>query len=373
MSYSLINLTSDIILSWPYPFTGGVVVSDINDIISDNNLRTLTLPSSKFVPVGTSLLFNNVGFYDFVLLDNSGNPIGTIILPSEIRQIYLIDTSTDAGIWRMIPFGEGSSAISVISTTSSNDSINITPGTITAPSGNFDFALSSSLQNLNLLTNNALPGFAVITANNPLTWKTVVLVGGTNVNIDNGDGVIEAPIINLNSAISGLTALNVGSFVLSGTILTTSETDGSLALSSNGTGLLGLNGVNIDTLGNITNVNNLNINGSIYSPAVARAQVFFLDNNNPVSDPPTNITIENQYNIASVTGSNGAYIVNFTIPFNDGSYTVLLTLARGTETIAPFQAFVQLRTANYVMIYTVDTLGNLLPVTDGLSVVIFSN
>ena len=82
MSYSLINLTSDVTLSWPYPFTGGVVVSDINDIISDNDLRTVTLPSSKLVPVGTSLLFNNVGASDFALLDNSGSPIGNIVLPS---------------------------------------------------------------------------------------------------------------------------------------------------------------------------------------------------------------------------------------------------------------------------------------------------
>jgi hypothetical protein len=114
MSYSFINLTSDVTLSLAYPFTGGVVVSDINDIISDNDLRTMTLPSSKLVPVGTSLLFNNIGFHDFTLLDNSSVPIGNIILPSEIRQIYLTDTSTDASIWRMIPFGEGSSAISVI-------------------------------------------------------------------------------------------------------------------------------------------------------------------------------------------------------------------------------------------------------------------
>jgi hypothetical protein len=369
MSYSLINLTSDVTLSWAYPFTGGVVVSNKNNIISDNDLRTMTLPSSKLVTVGTSLLFNNVGFHDFTLLDNSGAPIGNIILPSEIREIYLTDTSTDAGIWCMIPFGEGSSAISVISATSSNNSINITPGTITAPSGNFDFTLSASLQNLNLLTSNALPGFPVITANNPLTWKTVVLVGGTNVNIDNGDGVIDAPIINLNSAISGLTALNVGSFALSGTTLTTSETDGSLALSSNGKGHLGLNGVNIDTLSNITNVNNLTVSGSITSPAVASAQCFFFDNNNVTN----NITLQSNYNIASVTGGNGAYVVTFTIPFPDGNYTVLLSLCRGTETIAPFTAFFRSRSAESMIIYTVDTLGNLVTAADGVSVVVFGN
>jgi len=62
--------------------------------------------------------------------------------------------------------------------------------------------------------------------------------------------------------------------------------------------------VNIDTLSNITNVNNLTVSGSITSPAVASAQCFFFDNNNLVD----NITVQSNYNIASVTGGNGAYM-----------------------------------------------------------------
>lgn len=390
MSYSRISLTSDITLSWAYPFTGGTVVSDINDVESDDDSRTLTLPSSKLVPVGTSLLFNNVGFHDFTLLDNSGNPIGNIILPSEIRQIYLIDTSTDAGIWRMIPFGEGSSPISAISmdTSNSGDSIKIIPGTITSPGGNFDFTLSSSLQDLNRLTTITSPtitssGFVVYTQkdlNDPdsLTWKTVSLMEGENININNGNGLIEAPRINLNPTIS-VTALNVGSFVFNGTTLTTSEANGSLTLSSNGTGLLELNKVKIDTTSNITNVNDLTVSGSIFSPAVARAQCLFVDDG---TTQPDNITVfgkDNKgnkgYNIASVTGGNGSYTVHFPdpSPFLDGNYTVLLSLKRGTEAIAPFTAFFQNPQTSCVKIYTVDTLGNLVTAGDGVSVVVFAN
>jgi len=127
--------------------------------------------------------------------------------------------------------------------------------------------------------------------------------------------------------------------------------------------------VNIDTLSNITNVNNLTVSGSITSPAVASAQCFFFDNNNVTN----NITLQSNYNIASVTGGNGAYVVTFGVPFPDGNYTVLLSLCRGTETIAPFTAFFRSRSAESVIIYTVDTLGNLVTAADGVSVVVFGN
>jgi hypothetical protein len=370
MSYSLINLTSDISLSWAYPFTGGVVVSDINDVVASGNDFTLTLPNAKFAPLGTTILFNNVGSHEFTLLDYSHEPLTYFTIdPGEIQQIYLTNSDTEGGIWRIIPYGGGVGAINRIDFKSPTNTVLISPASVVSPAGNLTFDVSKSLQNLDNLTNNAAAGFPVITANNPLEWKTVVLVGGTNVNIDNRDGVFDAPIINLNSAISGLTALNVGSFALSGTTLTTSETDGSLALSSNGKGHLGLNGVNIDTLSNITNVNNLTVSGSITSPAVASAQCFFFDNNNVTN----NITLQSNYNIASVTGGNGAYVVTFTIPFPDGNYTVLLSLCRGTETIAPFTAFFRSRSAESMIIYTVDTLGNLVTAADGVSVVIFGN
>ena len=75
MSYSQITLDANIILSWPYPVTPGIIVSDINDIISNNDANTITLPSSLVVPTGTTLLFNNVGFHDFTILYNDGSPL----------------------------------------------------------------------------------------------------------------------------------------------------------------------------------------------------------------------------------------------------------------------------------------------------------
>lgn len=368
MTYSLIILDSNIKLSWPYPFTGGTVVSDINDIAPNSDNHTLTLPSAKLVPIGTSLLFNNVSAYDFSLLNNEGVPIGTIIIAGEIRQVYLINSNTDGGIWRMIPFGEGSSPISTVSASSSNNSINISPGSITSPGGNFNFKLSDSLQNINLLNATALPGFTVIKDINPLLWKTTTLTSGKNINITNGDGINDSPIFNLNESVSELSSLEVGNFYISGASLTTTETNGSLQFSSKGTGVLDLNNINFDTDSNITNVKDITVSGAIKNPAVAAAQCFFYDNNTVTN----NIIVQSNYNIASVTGGNGSYVVTFTKPFNNGNYTVILSLCRGTQTIAPFMSFFKSRSAETVIIYTVDTLGNLVTASDGVSIVIFS-
>ena len=107
MSYSKIILNSDIKLSWPYPRTEGEIASDINNVISENDAYTITLPPANTVETGTSLLFNNVGSYDFTLLDNAGIPIGTVLIPGEVRLVYLTENVTAAGVWNVIPFGGG--------------------------------------------------------------------------------------------------------------------------------------------------------------------------------------------------------------------------------------------------------------------------
>ena len=102
MSYQLINLDSNIALSWAYPFTGGVVVANINDVSASADGYTLTLPPANLVPTGTTLLFNNIGFHHFIILDNIGLPItGSTIAPGGIIQIYLTSSTLDCySFWR---------------------------------------------------------------------------------------------------------------------------------------------------------------------------------------------------------------------------------------------------------------------------------
>ena len=363
MSYSKIILNSDVILSWSYPRTDGEIVSDINDISSSNDAYTITLPPANTVQTGTTMLFNNIGSYDFTILDNAGAPVGTVMTSGEVRQIYLTDSSTAAGVWNVIPFGGGTSGIITFSTESLNNSLSITNTTITPPSGNMQFAISDSLNNLNNLTTQVQNGFLVITGNTPLSFVTRTIGSGTNINVQNGDGSTNDVIINLADSLTGLSTINVGNLSISVNTITTASGDQNINLATIDDGVINLNGIQIDTSGNMT------IAGVIDNPGAAKAYCFFYDNN----ASSNNIQIESSFNIESVTGSNGSYVVTFTTSFSDGNYTVLPALSRGTEVVAPFQVFFRSKTATEVIIFTTDTLGNLLPALDGVSVVIFSS
>jgi hypothetical protein len=363
MSYSKIILNSDIKLSWPYPRTEGEIASDINNVISESDTYTITLPPANTVETGTSLLFNNVGSCDFTLLDNAGNPIGTVLVPGEVRQIYLTENLTVAGSWNVIPFGGGTSGIITFSAESDNNSLNITNSTVTPPTGNIIFKIADSLNNLNNLATQVQNGFLVITGNTPLSFVTRKIGGGTNINVQSGDGETNDVIVNLADSLVGLSSINVGNLLISVNTITTASGSEDINLATVDDGVINLNSTQIDNVGNMT------IPGKIINPATAKAYCFFYDNNAPTS----NIQIESSFNIASVSGANGSYVVKFATPFPDGNYAVLTTLSRGTEVIAPFQVFFRSRSATEFIIFTTDTLGNLLPVLDGVSVVVFGS
>lgn len=329
MSYSKIILNSDIKLSWPYPRTEGEIASDINDVISENDAYTITLPPANTTETGTSLLFNNIGSYDFTILSNDGEPIGTVMIPGEVRQIYITENLTAGGVWGVIPFGGGTSGIITFSAETLNNSLNITNSTITPPSGNIKFAVSDSLNNLNNLTTQVQNGFLVITGNTPLSYVTRKIGGGTNINVQSGDGETNDVIISLADSLVGLSSINVGNLLISVNTITTASGDQDINLATVDDGVINLNSTQIDSIGNMT------IPGKIINPATAKAYAFFYDNN----APSNNIQIESSFNIASVSGAQGSYVITFATPFPDSNYAVLTALSRGGEVIAPFQVF----------------------------------
>lgn len=363
MSYSKIILNGNIKLSWPYPRTEGDIASDINDVISENDAYTITLPPSNTTETGTNLLFNNIGSYDFTILYNDGTPLTNVIIPGEIINLYLADNTTGNGIWRVIPFGGGSSGIVSFSTESRNNSLQITNSSITPPTGNIIFKIADSLNNLNNLATQVQNGFLVITGNTPLSYVSRKIGGGTNIDVQSGDGASGDVIINLADALSGLSSINVGNLLISVNTITTAVGNQDINIATVDNGVINLNSTQIDRSGNMT------IAGKIINPATAKAYAFFYDNNAPTN----NIQIESSFNIASVSGAQGSYVITFATPFANSNYTVLLSLSRGTEVIAPFQVFFRSKTATQVIVYTVDTLGNLLPPLDGVSVVVFGN
>jgi len=363
MSYSKIILNNDIKLSWPYPRTEGIVVSNINDVSSGNDAYTVTLPPANTVETGTSLLFNNVGQKDFTVLYNDGTPLTNVMIPGEVIQIYLTENLTNKGVWRVVPFGGGSSGIVSFSTESGNNSLQITNSTVIPPTGNIIFKIADSLNNLNNLTTQVQNGFLVITGNTPLSFVTRKIAGGSNINVQSSDGETGDAIINLADSLVGLSGINVGNLLISVNTITTASGDQDINLATVDTGVINLNSTQID------NVGNMSVPGKIINPATAKAYCFFYDNN----AASNNIQIESSFNIASVSGAQGSYVITFATPFPDGNYAVLPALARGTEVIAPFQVFFRSRSATEVIIFATDTLGNLLPVLDGVSVVVFGS
>jgi hypothetical protein len=241
--------------------------------------------------------------------------------------------------------------------------LQITNSTVTPPTGNIIFKVADSLNNLNNLATQVQNGFLVITGNTPLSFVTRKIGGGTNINVQSGDGETNDVIINLADSLVGLSSINVGNLLISVNTITTASGSEDINLATVDDGVINLNSTQIDNVGNMT------IPGKIINPATAKAYCFFYDNN----APSNNIQIESSFNIASVSGANGSYVITFATPFPDGNYLVLPALARGTEVIAPFQVFFRSRSATEFIIFTTDTLGNLLPVLDGVSVVVFGN
>ena len=244
-SYQLITLTANIVLSWPSSFGSGPVVCDINDVNTAQNGYTITMPNATLVPNGTSAIFNNISGYSFTILASDGVTTITSVATGVIYNLYLYNNSTTNGSWRVIASGGGASSITTFTAESTDSSINISNGTVTAPSGTINFKLPASLTALNAVSNT---GFPVISAiNNGVdTWSTVSITAGDNILITNGNGVDGNPVINVNPSMTALTAVTVGNFNITGSSISPVGSNTGLSFTSNGTGTLTFNGITID-------------------------------------------------------------------------------------------------------------------------------
>ena len=213
MSYQFINLDSNIALSWPYPFTSGTVVADINSVKAtlqpNEGLWGIALPPANTVSTGTSIVINNVGTNSFEIVTWGGLSLIATIIPGASVQIFLTDSATTDGKWAVINWGNinGSPiqpmAIAAITAESLDNSIIIEHGVVTPPDGKINFSLPISISNLE---NIIRPGIVVTLTEAPATYTTRSLVAGTNIAIDNSDGVANNPIISLRDTLRGLTA-----------------------------------------------------------------------------------------------------------------------------------------------------------------------
>jgi hypothetical protein len=360
LPFQKIILTSDIVLSWPNSLSGGSVAAGFNFVVPNQNGWKITFPDATAGSLGSDTQFGNNSIYTFDIVDYAGNPLLTLAAGAVIN-LKLTDISTQAGVWTQLPFLGAYTGIVAFTAASSNNSITIANGNVTNPGGTIDFKLPESISNLNNVANT---GLAVIKTTNPLTWETATILGGDNIDIIDGDGIDGNPVINLLPEISNVDSLQVGKFLITGDELSATDLDTDLLFTTSGTGKLGFNGVTIDVDGNISGIS-------------TKAWCVFIDEVAGLSSSSNVITIQDKYNVLSVTGAGtGYYTITFNNPMANINYGVTISLGSLGTSLPPnaYNAFWTTRNTTSVIISVVDAGGELVTaLPQGVTVTIMSS
>lgn len=109
VSYYDLQFSANVQLYWPAVVNPTQVPAAriINASASTTGLE-IALPQGDQGSVGTDILFNNVGADDFVVTDFDGNAAVTVEA-GKAHYFYLIDNTTEAGVWDTIAFGASTS------------------------------------------------------------------------------------------------------------------------------------------------------------------------------------------------------------------------------------------------------------------------
>ena len=105
ISYSSLNLTADITLSWPEETSTNVnLATRIIDVTQASAGFSIILPDAKKSGTGNTILFNNRGSHTFTVKNAGGTQVGTIA-SGQLWQVYLTDNSTVDGTWVLLQYG----------------------------------------------------------------------------------------------------------------------------------------------------------------------------------------------------------------------------------------------------------------------------
>ncbi len=368
-SYQHVTFSENLSLSWANPYTGGSVVADINDLSPTEGGLQVMLPFASSVSPGTGFIVNNVSLFAVSMIDVTIEEI-TLVNPGDVLYFYLVDTSSTAGLWRVIPWGSGVNGMTALTLRSEDGSVPITGGQITPPGGIVNIQLPSPLSSIKSLS---VVGIVVANDVDPLTFRSVVLQAGSNIEITDPDGVEGNPLIALNPVLTQLTSLETEGLHIEVSTLAALNNDltgGNLNLQSSGeTGVITLNPVTIDQQGNISGVTNLIVSESFTNPFVPKAWCCFLDN----GQSSNNIVLQDSAGVTSVTGSQGSYVITFTHPMSNANYGFSVNIQKTSAPNFAYEAFMQSRNTTSCLVAVKDQLGNLIAAMEGLSVTIWSS
>lgn len=109
VAYRQVNLTANLVTLWPPYATADNYLARLMDVNCTVGSLTFALPDATLVGTGMDVLITNTGSQSFTVVDFAGNTIATIA-PGVQRYIYLASNATQAGTWRTVAFGVGSSS-----------------------------------------------------------------------------------------------------------------------------------------------------------------------------------------------------------------------------------------------------------------------
>lgn len=251
---------SSIELVWAAQLVGTTNIAyQFMDFSAGAGGKSVILPDATKASIGQFLIFHNAstggGASSFAIKTNTSSTLMTLGV-GEASFFVLIDNTTQAGTWRIFPFGGGTSVVTSVGAVSlTTPGLTITGSPITT-TGTFIFSLADALNSLAELTNL---GFLVQTEAG--VYEAREIVDGTNIDIADGDGILNNPVISLSDTLANLVSIDVGNFLISNnTILATS---GAINIVPNGANSIFLGGgvtpPTISSAGNLTNVVNLNV------------------------------------------------------------------------------------------------------------------
>lgn len=112
VSYLAIALSADEALEWPLESNDPAnPASRIIDVTTSGSY-SITLPDATLTGAGQTILFNNLAAStnSFLVKDYAGNTIATVGI-GEQWQVYLANTSTAAGTWRVFRYGASTATV----------------------------------------------------------------------------------------------------------------------------------------------------------------------------------------------------------------------------------------------------------------------
>ena len=105
VSYSSVNLTVDITLSWPEATSESEnLATKIIDVTSASAGLSITLPDAQKAGTGETILFNNLGAHTVTVKNAAGVQVVTIA-SGTLWQVYLSNNTSAGGTWRSLQYG----------------------------------------------------------------------------------------------------------------------------------------------------------------------------------------------------------------------------------------------------------------------------